>query len=322
MDLRQLRTLVHVADLGSLSKAAGRLRIAQPALSRQIRLLEGELGARLFERHGRGMVITEPGRSALTHAKRVLAEVDELRDSVSHPDASLSGHVAIGLPPTIADLISVPLVAAFTAAHPRVQVQLVSAYTGHLLESLYRSEIDIAVLYDPRVTRSLRPQPLMLERLFLIGPGDAGLSSDLPIPFRSLAGQKLLLPSRRHGMRSILEQIAMEAGIALEVGIEIDSYTGLKDLVRHGYGRTILTLAPMHDEIAAGRLTAAPLVDPVATRRLVLSYPSDRPTTRPAAFAGETITAIMTDHIRRGTWVGEILGVKPSPQKSSRVPSA
>ncbi len=130
--------------------------------------MEDELGARLFDRHGRGMVITEAGREALRHAKRVLAETEELRASVSGPGAELAGHVAVGLPPTLADMVSVPLVAAFTANHPRVRLQLVAAYTGYLLDSLNRGEIDLAVLYDPRATGSLRIRPLMQEALFLI----------------------------------------------------------------------------------------------------------------------------------------------------------
>jgi LysR family transcriptional regulator, nitrogen assimilation regulatory protein len=307
MDLAQLRTLVHVAELGSLSKAAGRLRIAQPALSRQIRLLEDELGARLFDRHGRGMVITEAGREALHHAKRVLAETEELRASVSGPGAVLTGRVAVGLPPTLADMVSVPLVAAFTRTHPQVRLQLVTAYTGYLLDSLYRGEIDLAVLYDPRATRSLRIRPLMQEAMFLIGPGDAGLSIAEPVPFRALAGQRLLLPSTRHGLRNVVQSFADEAGIALDVAFEIDSYTALKDLVRQGYGRTVLTRAPMHADIAAGRLTAAPLVDPAPIRRLVLSFQPDRPVSRAAEFAGAAIAGIMAEQLRQGVWVGEML---------------
>src|SRR5262245_53588160 len=120
MEISQLRTLIHVAELGSLSKAADRMRIAQPALSRQVRLLEEELGVRLFARHGRGMVITEQGRDVLTHAVRIMAELDEIRGRTSDANAPLSGQIAIGMPPTVADIISVPLVTAFGKAHPKV----------------------------------------------------------------------------------------------------------------------------------------------------------------------------------------------------------
>src|SRR6266568_4474537 len=288
MDLSQLRTIIHVAELGSLTKAADRMRIAQPALSRQMRLLEEELGIRLFVRHGRGMVITEQGRDVLAHAVRIMAELDEIRARTSDAEAPLTGQIAIGMPPTVADIISVPLVAAFGKAHPNVVLRLVSAYTGYLLDWLHRGEIDLAILYDPRPTRSLRSRPLLLENLFLIGPEKAGFSTVRAIPFKQLDGKRLLLPSVRHGLRIIVERCAAEAGITLDVPVEADSYATLKDLVRHGHGWTILPLAPIHDDIAARRLTGAALIDPVPARRLVLSYPSDRPVSRLASFAGET----------------------------------
>src|SRR3954466_3737290 len=99
MDISQLKTLIHVAELGSVSKAADRLNIAQPALSRQIRLLEQELGAYLFERHGRGMVITEMGREVLAHAVRIMAEMDAIRDTVSEGRTSFRGSISIGTTP-------------------------------------------------------------------------------------------------------------------------------------------------------------------------------------------------------------------------------
>ena len=172
MELSQLRTLIHVAELGSLSKAADRLHIAQPALSRQVRLLEEELGVRLFARHGRGMVLTEQGQEILKHATRVMAELEEIRAAASETGAPLRGQIAIGFPPTVADIVSVPLVASFGKAHPQAELRLVAAYTGYLLDWLHRGEIDVAVLYDPHAARSLRSQPLLLEDLFLIGPPD------------------------------------------------------------------------------------------------------------------------------------------------------
>lgn len=310
MEITQLRTLIHVAELGSLSKAADRMHIAQPALSRQIRMLEEELGVRLFDRHGRGMVITEHGREVLDHAVRVMAELDEIRARTADGEAPLTGEIAIGVPPTVADIISVPLVAAFGRAHPQVRLRLVSAYTGYLLDWLHRGEIDLAILYDPRSARSLRSRPLLLENLFLIGPPEAGFSPVRAVPFRRLEGARLLLPSMRHGLRTIVERCAAEAGIVLDVAVEADSYSTLKDLVRHGHGWTILPLAPIHDDIAAGRLTGGALIDPGPVRRLILSYPADRPVSRLVRFAGETVTTIVQDLVERGIWAGQLLGTE------------
>lgn len=307
MELSQLRTLVHVAELGSLSKAADRLHIAQPALSRQVRLLEAELGFALFARHGRGMMLSEQGRAVLKHAVQVLAGVDEIRNTVTATDAPLTGEVAIGLPPTVADIISVPLVAAFGDAHPKAKLRLVSAYTGYLLDWLHRGDVDLAVLYDPRAARSLRSRSLLIENLFLIGPPDAGLSVVRAIPFRTLGERRLLLPSTRHGLRTIVERCAHEAGIAIDVGVEADSFATLKDLVRHGHGWTVLPLAPIHASIAAGELTGAPLIDPVPTRKLVLSYPADRPASRLAHFAGDVIGTVVKNKVESGVWVGHLV---------------
>jgi LysR family nitrogen assimilation transcriptional regulator len=307
MDIAQLRTLIHVAELGSLSKAADRMRIAQPALSRQVRMLEEELGIPLFIRHGRGMVITEQGREVLTHAMRIMAELDEIKARTSDADAPLSGQIAIGLPPTVADIISVPLAAAFGKSHPKVMLRLVSAYTGYLLDWLHRGEIDLAILYDPRPARSLRSRPLLLENLFLIGPAEANFSTVQAIPFKELSGKRLLLPSIQHGLRTIVERCATEAGITLDVVVEADSFGTLKDLVRNGHGWTVLPLAPIHEDIKARRLTGAALIDPVPVRRLILSYPADRSVTRLARFAGDTITSIVSDQVERGVWVGQLL---------------
>jgi DNA-binding transcriptional LysR family regulator len=307
MDVSQLRTLIHVAELGSLSKAADRLRIAQPALSRQVRLLEQELGVRLFDRHGRGMVVTERGQDVLRHALRVMAELEEIRAVVSDENAPLRGHVSIGIPPTASDILSEPLVSAFRDTHPDATLRIVSAYSGYLLDWMQRGELDAAILYDPKSPRNLRVQPLLEEALFLIGPPQSHLSLDRPVKFIELEGQRLLLPSRGHGLRTLVDRYAQEAGIPLDIKVEADSYSTLKSLVHNGHGVTVLPLAPIHEELEAGRLRAAPLVDPVPVRRLIISFPTDRPVPRLARFAGQAIAATVRSLVERGIWSGHLL---------------
>ncbi|HEX6956801.1 MAG TPA: LysR substrate-binding domain-containing protein [Ferrovibrio sp.] len=307
MEIAQLRTLMHVAELGSLSKAADRLNIAQPALSRQVRLLEQELGVRLFDRHGRGMVITEAGREVLKRASRIMAELEEIRAAASDREAPLRGSISIGMPPTVSDIVSVPLVAAFRKAHPDVTVRLVSAYSGYLLDWAQRGDVDVSILYDPRASRTLRSRPLLEESLFLIGPPQADLSPDRALPFRSIQDRRLLLPSRGHGLRDLVERLAAECAIALDVPVEANSFTTLKDLVSLGHGWTILPFAPIHGEIRAGRLSCAPLIDPVPVRRLALAYLSDRPATRLSRFAGKAVEEVVADLVGRGIWAGRLL---------------
>ena len=307
MDVPQLRTILHVAELGSLSKAADRLRIAQPALSRQVRLLEEELGIRLFDRHGRSMVVTDAGKEVLRHAQRIMQELDEIRATVADEDAPLRGHVSIGMPPTVSDILSVPLVTAFQARHPEAKLRIVSAYSGYLLDWLHRGELDVAIMYETPPVRSLRMEPLLEEVLFLIGPPGSSLMPDQAVPFAEVAALKLFLPSLGHGLRTILEQSAQIAGCRLDVPVEADSYSTLKNLVESGHGYTILPLAPIHRDVLVGRLVYAPIEGPTLSRCLMLTYPTDRATPRLARFAGNVMTATASDLVRSGVWSGRLL---------------
>ncbi|MET0361494.1 MAG: LysR substrate-binding domain-containing protein [Sphingobium sp.] len=307
MEIAQLRTLIHVAELGSLSKAADRLGIAQPALSRQIRLLEAELKAPLFTRHGRGMLLTDLGRQILEPAGTILAKLDDIRQLSDQGRSSLTGRVRFGMTPTVAEVMTVPLAQAVRRAHPGLNLRITSAFSGHLLDWLKREELDCCVSYDPEATGAVRTQPILLESLLLVGNSDCALSMDRPVEFNSLEGQSLVLPSPHHGLRTIVENCAERAGIILCPGIETDAFGAMIDLVESGFGMTILPLAPIYDRITAGRLRAAPMVNPSPSRRVVMTYPADRPISPAARYTGEAFTRIAAELVERGIWTGRML---------------
>ncbi|NER64789.1 LysR family transcriptional regulator [Pseudomonas sp. MAFF212427] len=307
MDVVQLKTLIHVAELGSLSKASDRLHIAQPALSRQIRLLEKELGTYLFERHGRGMLITEAGREVLAHATRILQEMESIRSSVAGGRTSLRGTVVIGTTPTVAEIVTVPLVRKLRDAQPDLGVRISSAFSGYLLDWLQRGELELAISYDPQPLHTLRIVPVMMENLLLVGPAGAGLSLDTPVSFASLAGQELVLPSARHGLRVILDRCAREVGIPLRTSVEADSFGAMIDLVRNGFGLTALPLASIYAQLENGSLCAAPLVEPVPMRKLVQVFPADRRVSPAARFVADTFIEIAADLVERKIWAGHML---------------
>lgn len=308
MEISQLRTIIHVSELGSLSKASDRLNIAQPALSRQVRMLEEELGVRLFDRHGRGMVVTEAGQDVIRHAHRVLGELEEIRGCVSDDNAPLRGHVSIGMPPTVADILTEPLVKVFSEKHPEATLRIVSAYSAYLLDWLHRGDVDVAILFEAKSARSLRSTHLLEEMLHLIGPASANLSPLQPVRFADLADQRMLLPSGGHELRKILEDSSRDAGFELQVSVEADSYSTLKDLVKSGYGMTILPIAPIHQDLQSGALSHAPLINPSPVRRLMISYPADRPTPRLAKFAGNMLAKTAKSLVESGVWAGHFNG--------------
>lgn len=308
MDLSQLKTLIHVAELGSLSKAADRLNVVQPALSRQIRLLEKELGAYLFDRHGRGMVITETGREVLGHAERIMGELEAIRAAAEPRPEALSGLVAIGTPPTVADIVTVPLATRVRDAHPGLSLRITAAYSGYLFDWLQKGEIDVMLSYaSSEPLRSLRVTPIMVEDLLLVGAGTDRLALDEPRPFASLADLDLILPSPRHGLRAIVETCARRAGIEIRTAVEADSFRALVDLVAAGFGATLLPLAPIYAAVQQGALSVAPLSDPAPTRELVIAYPADRAISPAARFLGEAVREVAADLVGRGIWAGRML---------------
>lgn len=192
--------------------------------------------------------------------------------------------------------------------HPLATLHIVSAYSGFLTDWMHRGDTDAAILYDPSSARTLRVHPLLEEVLLLIGPPASGLSQTAPMDFDNLDGVRLLLPSRGHSLRAILDKCATERGFELSVPVEADSYSTLKSLVRGGHGFTILPKAPIHGDLARGELCAAPLRNPEPVRRLILSYPTDRPLTRLARFAGQIIASKVGQMVAEGLWSGRLPG--------------
>ncbi|MGE7966520.1 LysR family transcriptional regulator [Pseudomonas sp. NPDC089918] len=307
MDVVQLNTLIHVAELGSLSKASDRLHIAQPALSRQIRLLEKELGGYLFERHGRGMEITDVGRDVLIHATRIMEEMESIRGTVVGGRSSFSGAVLIGTTPTVAEIITAPLVSKIRIAHPNLSVRFSSAYSGFLLDWVQRGDLELAISYDPQPLHTLRIVPIMMENLLLVGPPSAGLSLDRPVAFKNLAEQELVVPSARHNLRMILDNCAREVEIKLKTTVEADSFGALIDLVRNGFGLTVLPLASIYSQLENGTLCAAPLVDPVPMRKLVQVFAANRRVSPAAKFVAEVFIEIAAGLVERKIWAGHML---------------
>lgn len=308
MDITQLKTLIHVAELGSLSKASERLNVVQPALSRHIRLLEKELGTCLFNRHGRGMVVTETGREVLAHAEQIMGELEAIRRATAPDPEALTGLVAIGTPPTVADIVTVPLVTRVRDRHPGLSLRLTAVYSGYLQDWLQKGEIDVMLSYrSPEPLPSLRATPIMIENLLLVGAGSDGLDPGKPQPFASLADLDLILPSPRHGLRNIVEACARRAGIEIRTVTEADSFGALVNLVAAGFGMTVLPLAPIYAAVRDGILSAVPLTDPAPTRELVLAYPSDRVIGPAARFLGDAVTDVATDLVQRGIWAGHML---------------
>jgi DNA-binding transcriptional LysR family regulator len=293
MDFRQIRTFRSVAELGSLSKAADKLRIAQPALSRQIKLLEHELRTELFTRSGRGMVMTEAGRILLSRTAGIVRQIDQIRDDIQSAAGAPSGRVVLGLVPTVSCVLSTRLAQRTVETYPGISLCIVESYSGHLIEWLHRGEMDLAIIYGPSADLHLNLQSLGRDQIVAVGPRGSGLARKKEVGMDWLLRQKLVLPSHSHGLRALIERAAAKKKLQLDVQLEADSFRVLTSLVEAGLGYTLLPPSSVRGEIRERRLETATVSGQAPMRELLIASPLDHP--------DSTATSVVTALLRSET---------------------
>ena len=293
VDLKQLKTFVCLADAGSLSRASDRLRTAQPALSRQIKLLEAEMGVELFTRHARGMDLTEEGKELLTRVSGLIRQIEQSVRDVQSMHAEIKGDVALGLMPTVTTVLAVRLVERVARDLPGVTLRLAEGYSAYLVEWLQRGDIDLTFLYGPSSDFHLRTKELLYEDIVLIS--GAGALPDHPdsVDFEEVAKLPLALPSRPFGLRLTVDAAAKKAGVDLTSTFEVDSFWVITSLVKSRACHALMPLSSVAGDIEAGLIEARRFTPVQPRRQLILGLPSDRTDTR----ATRAVIDILIDEI-------------------------
>lgn len=308
MEIRQLRNFVQIVELSSITAAAERLNIAQPALSRQVKALEDELAVPLLRRHGRGVMPTEEGLRLAARALVILEDIDDLATDVSGAQKTLSGTITLGLPPTVAEVLATHLIERTMETHPEVKLRIVSGFSGHVQDWLQRGAIDLGVAYEGQKSSEIKSQAIIMEQLFLIQRGEQdGVRDGTPITASDALAEPLILPNPEHGLRKRIDQLASDQGIELDVRLEIDILPTILAFVDRGLGATILPLMSVNEHVASGRLIARPIIRRTIDRTLVLMTPLNRPASRlSAGFSG-----FLIEEVHRlsasGAWPGTTL---------------
>ncbi len=262
MDLKQLDTFVHVAELGSFTRAASVLRVAQPALSRQVRALEIELRQPLFDRNGRGVTLTPAGARLLAHGRGILQQVERARQDLEEQRGAASGLVSIGLPPSISRTLTAPLVEAFRERFPRARLSMVEGLSTYALEWLAQGRIDCAVVYNAVPAAAIDLQPVLQERLHLVSARASPRTGKLlgkPATLADVAACDLVIPSRPHAIRMQLETAMAEAGLKPRVALEVDSVPAMLDLVQRHALHAVLSLNAVQGSGGESALQARPV---------------------------------------------------------------
>ncbi|MBT9462899.1 LysR substrate-binding domain-containing protein [Hydrogenophaga sp.] len=280
MDLKQLEYFVRVAELGSFTRASMALNVAQPALSRQVRLLEVELRQNLLVRNGRGATPTEAGKLLLAHGRGILHQVERAREELGRVRGALAGRVAIGLPPSLARVLTVPLTRAFRAQLPEASLSISEGLSVTMQEWLTTGRLDIAVLYNAQPAAEIEIHPLRDEELLLVEPRPPGLSEDPPtaISLREVADMPLVIPSRPNAIRMQVETEMANIGCRPTVALEIDGVSAILDLVADGAGAALLSRNAVASSIRPSAYRIRTVNPPLKTR-LCLATSSQRPAT-------------------------------------------
>jgi DNA-binding transcriptional LysR family regulator len=304
LNVKQLRALLAIAETGSVTRAAELLHIVQPAVSRQLRMLEEDIGTTLFERGSRGMELTDAGQILATHAKRALHELDLAKAEIVPEPGMVTGNITVGLLPSTTDLLAARLITRLRTLYPQLIVNISVAYAGHLQQWLEDGAVDVALLYDPKPSSVLEVQPLLDESLYLVSLPGKNPAVDGVAALRYVAELPLILPSQPHGLRLLVDKACALAEIDLNVVAETNAMNVQKNLVFSGLGYTILPGVAVFDDVAAGRLSVAPISSPTLQRKIVLALPLTRRSSIAVRCAVTELRELIKEMLAQDNWPG------------------
>src|SRR5271170_5796699 len=266
MEFHQLRYVCAIADTGNFSRAAERCQIAQPSLSQQVLKLEEELGARLFDRLGRSIRLTEAGRAFIPRARAILEQMEAARSTAADQNTDLRGSVAVGVIPTVAPYLIPSYAARFAKRYPDAKLRIVEETTSVLVEGLRDLSIDVAILALPLRHKDLELFPIRTEPLFAVMRKDHPRASAESLALKDLRGESFVMLRDGHCFRDLSIATCTRARITPNIVFESGQFSSLLGMVAAGVG---VSLVP---EMAIDRNVGCRYVrlsDAQATRTIV-----------------------------------------------------
>ena len=310
MKFMQLSYFLAVAEERSILKASLKVHVSQPSISAQVKALEEELGVQLFERARDGMRLTPEGTELVLHAKGVVAAMNAARESVKGVKADPKGQVGVGIPGSLAGLLTAPLVERVVSCYPSVQLRVVGGLSGHMRQWILDGRLDFGLVYESTGEAGLRLERLFSERLFLVVSKNHVLSREqnIPaagVPMERIASLPLVLPGRGYAIRSLIERMAEKSSVKLTVAAEVDATDQMIDVVVRTDFCTILSLAALRTSLLAKRVVALPIAAPVL-RFVSLAHANHRPLSIAAREVQKTFKELIEEKLREPWWARAI----------------
>jgi LysR family transcriptional regulator, hydrogen peroxide-inducible genes activator len=292
MEIHQLRYFVAVADEGNFSRAAAKVRVAQPSLSQQIRKLEGEIGQPLFDRLPRSVVLTEAGRCFIDYARQILASIGDARRSVDDLKEAVTGKLAVGAIPTIAPYVLPELVVKFQKDYPEVTLELVEDVTDGITRRIDAGELDVALASSCKPSPTLRRQSLGSEQLLALVPETDPLATQTLVELDDLKSQRFLLLHEMHCLSQQVHHLLETRRLRPDIALAGSQLTTIARMVAAGIGVSIVPQMMVKHQATPGCVSLA-FAAPVPERQLNFLYNPLRFQSKAAAAFHQEAAAVL-----------------------------
>jgi LysR family transcriptional regulator, nitrogen assimilation regulatory protein len=291
MELRQLQYFTCLYEKGSVTRAALHLNVVQPAISMQIAKLEEELGQQLFERTPKGMVSTEAGHVAYRLFMPIVRDIFEAREQIRDSAGKVTGRISFGVIESVGQGVLVECLAPFTGQYPDVHISVTFGYTVNLLDSVRAGLLDFALINRTRGRIDLPVIDMLDEEMVVVSGINTAALPHTPATLHDVLKAKLVLPSRRHGLRSVIDQAAESVGLDVAPRLEIDELQVIINLVEQSDWITILPMIAVRSRMKYKMLRTCRIVTPRISRHVMCAYNPRRPLAPAARLFVEAMTA-------------------------------
>jgi LysR family nitrogen assimilation transcriptional regulator len=299
VDIKQLRYFMGVLEAKSITKAAEHLYVAQPALGLQIRKLEEELGVELFVRHSRGVAPTEAGLLLAQHAQVLLRQFARARQDLLDFARSPHGRVSVGLTPTVTSVLVAEFAGRCRAEYPDVVLTISGGLSERLIQWVEEDQIDLSLSYNRSSAGGLRCEPMAEEVLYFVEQASPDDDDSSTVQLTEVGGVPLVMPSRPHLLRVLVDEHLASAGMESNVVFEMDSVAAMRELVVNGVASMIMPIGAVRREVEDGRLRARRLVDPEVSRILYMVQSERRPASKGINAVSRLLRETVSDFVGR-----------------------
>ena len=255
MEIRQLRAFVAIAESGTFTAGALRVHVTQAAISMQIRQLETEIGAKVFVRAPRHVILTEAGEQLLRRARHILREHDAALDEIAELAGAERGRLRIGSASAMVLTEQLPaILKELRKQHPAAEIAVTSGTSEVLVDQILAGEVDVAFVSLPVDVRGIKTERLSEDQLVAIASPRHKLAKQRTISAYTLAGERLILGERGGNTRRLIDQFFAQAGVTLRVAMELSRQQAIRRMVEEDMGVGIVPLQSVKEEVEKGKL--------------------------------------------------------------------